>query len=207
MIKFKINSNQFLDRDVSGYFHANFHGAGQPGNPDFLYKLKNDPHHKWSHQHLQSAIYDLHEVLSKDLPEIMRDVQLKSLTVCVVPRAKENGAYRYDQLLFKLAVGEYAKSTPGFRDGSDFIVRHTNTRTTHLRQPMTGFVNDGPMPYPGIALDTCDFSPQINGSDILLIDEIYTRTVNIDEDVMQALFCKGARSVVFYAIGNTPRKF
>ena len=31
----------------------------------------------------------------------------------------------------------------------------------------------------------------------------YTQTVNIIEDAIQALFDKGARSVIFYAIGYT----
>ena len=68
---------------------------------------------------------------------------------------------------------------------------------------MDGFVNDGSEPYPGISSDTCTFSRNINSSDILLIDDIYTRTVNIDEDMIQSLFDCGANSVSFYAIGNT----
>ena len=68
---------------------------------------------------------------------------------------------------------------------------------------MEGFINDGDVPYPGIALDSCVFSDQIKGRDILLIDDIYTKTVNIDEDMVQALFEQGARLVIFYAIGYT----
>jgi hypothetical protein len=36
-----------------------------------------------------------------------------------------------------------------------------------------------------------------------LIDDVYTRTVNIDEDMVQALLSSGANSVTFYAIGKT----
>lgn len=68
---------------------------------------------------------------------------------------------------------------------------------------MEGFVNDGSDPYPGISIDTCSFSASINGRDILLIDDIYTKTVNIDEDMIQALLNNGANTVTFYAIGNT----
>ena len=207
MNKFIIEANQFLSRNVPGYFHADFHGAGQPGNPDFLYKLKNDPHHKWSQQHIRYAISDLNAVPGIDLPEIIKQVEASTLTVCVVPRAKTETSYRPNQLLFKATVEVYARSAPGFADGSSFIIRHTNTRTTHLRQPIEGFENDGRMPYPGISLDTCNFSTQIKGRDILLVDDIYTKTVNIDEDMVQALFDNGARSVVFYAIGNTARKY
>jgi predicted amidophosphoribosyltransferase len=45
------------------------------------------------------------------------------------------------------------------------------------------------------------------GKDILLIDDIYTKTVNIDEDAIQALLSKGAKSVSFYAIGFTVSKY
>lgn len=207
MNKFIMEENQFLSRNVPGYFHADFHGAGQPGNPDFLYKLKNDPHHKWSQQNIRYAINELNAVLGIDFPEIIKEVEASTLTVCVVPRAKAEASYRPDQLLFKATVGAYARSTPGFADGSDFIIRHTNTRTTHLRNPVDGFENDGRMPYPGIASDTCNFSAHIRGRDILLVDDIYTKTVNIDEDMVQALFDNEARSVVFYAIGNTPKRF
>ena len=68
---------------------------------------------------------------------------------------------------------------------------------------MEGFVNDGLAPYPGISLDTCTFSNNVNGRDILLIDDIYTRTVNIDEDMLQTLINLGANSISFYAIGKT----
>ena len=207
MNKFTMEANQFLSRNVFGYFHADFHGVSHPENPNFLYKFKNDPHHNWSQQQIRYAINDLNRVIGIDFPEIIRQVEANVLTVCVVPRAKAESFYRPDQLFFKATIGAYARSTPGFADGTNFIIRHTNTRTTHLRQPVEGFENDGRMPYPGIASDTCNFSAQIKGRDILLVDDIYTKTVNIDEDMVQALFDNEARSVVFYAIGNTPRKF
>ena len=52
-------------------------------------------------------------------------------------------------------------------------------------------------------MKTCDISPEVKGRNILLIDDIYTKTVNIDEDVIQTLLTKGANSVTFYAIGQT----
>jgi phosphoribosylpyrophosphate synthetase len=57
------------------------------------------------------------------------------------------------------------------------------------------------MPYPGITINTCDFSKDVMGKDIMLVDDLYTNSVNIDEDAIQALFDKGANSVVFYSIG------
>lgn len=80
-------------------------------------------------------------------------------------------------------------------------MRHTNTRTTHLNRNGQG--GDGNLPYPGITKDTCSISNQVIGKDILLIDDLYTKGVNIDEDAIQALLDKGANSVIFYSIGKT----
>ena len=40
----------------------------------------------------------------------------------------------------------------------------------------------------------------------ILIDDLYTASVNIDEDAIQALFDNGARSVIFYSLGKTIRR-
>jgi hypothetical protein len=129
------------------------------------------------------------------------------LTVCVVPRAKADNTYRSNQLLFKATVSNAVNRLGNnFIDGTNFIIRRTNTKTTHLRIPMEGYINDGLEPYQGISSDTCDFSGNINCRNILLIDDIYTKTVNIDEDMIQSLFNCGANSVTFYAIGNTIHK-
>jgi len=63
--------------------------------------------------------------------------------------------------------------------------------------------NNGDTPYPGITISTCDIASDVRGKDILLIDDIYTKTINIDEDAIQALLDSGATSVHFYAIGRT----
>lgn len=204
---FIMESNEFLDRNVAGYYHTEFHGATHPNNPNFLYKLKNDPHHNWNLQQLQNAVNEFKRVLHADFPEILQQVVPKLLTVCVVPRAKADVSYRSDQLLFKATIAETVQNIRGFQDGSNFIRRHTNTKTTHIRKPIDGFVNDGRMPYLGISKETCQFSPCIKGLDILLVDDIYTKTINIDEDMVKALFDNGANSVVFYAIGKTVKYF
>ncbi|MBD3831518.1 MAG: hypothetical protein IE890_13680 [Arcobacter sp.] len=93
----------------------------------------------------------------------------------------------------------------GFQDGSDYIIRHTDTKTTHLaHSPRAAqYAGNGDMPYPGITKDTCHLSNNIRGKKILLIDDIYTAGVNIDEDAIQALLDSGARFVTFYAVGKT----
>lgn len=190
-----------------GFYHADFGGANHPNNPNFLYQFKNDPHHNWTDAQLEWAKRELRRVIHKDFPEILQSLRSTSFTVCVVPRAKADSFYRPNQLLFRNTVGECARDIPKLQDGSRFISRHTNTQTTHLRKPIQGFINDGSRPYPGIAKDTCHFSEHIRGRRILLVDDIYTKTINIDEDMVQALFDNGARFVVFYAIGNTIRKY
>ena len=204
MTHFTIAKNRFLSQDIEAYYHTEFGGVQHPNNPNYLYKLKNDPHHNWTDTHLQQAQQQFLQVLLTDLPSILNNVGFRQLAVCVVPRAKADSTYQPNQLLFKATVRDAINQLGnGFVDGTDFIERHTNTKTTHLRKPMEGFVNDGSEPYPGISSDTCNISKSISGCDILLIDDIYTKTVNIDEDMIQALLTNGANTVTFYAIGYT----
>lgn len=67
----------------------------------------------------------------------------------------------------------------------------------------SGYGGDGDMPYVGITKATCKISNEVRGKDILLIDDIYTKGVNIDEDAIQALLDNSAKSVIFYAVAKT----
>jgi predicted amidophosphoribosyltransferase len=206
MTPFTIEQNSYLKQNIQGFYHTHFGGVDLPNNPNFLYKLKNDPHHNWTTEHLKTAITEFANILKDDLPKIQSHLGILSLTVCVVPRSKADKNYSQNQLLFKATV-KHIVNKLGLIDGTDYIIRHTNTKTTHLKKPMEGFNNDGDLPYIGITNATCNISDSVNGKDILLIDDIYTKTVNIDEDAIQALLNKGAKSVAFYAIGNTVLKF
>ena len=62
---------------------------------------------------------------------------------------------------------------------------------------------DGDMPYPGITNDTCRLSGSVSGRNVILVDDIYTKTVNIDEDCCQFLLDNGAKSVTLYTICKT----
>lgn len=202
------NGEYFLDRDIQGFYHTDYIGYERRNEienyPMYLLTLKNDPNMNWWASKLQSAQQELLNVLINDLPSILNEVPFEQLTVCVIPRSKTDIFYRQDQLLFKATVRTAINQLGhNFIDGTDYIQRQMNTKTTHLRKPMEGFVNDGSEPYPGISLETCNFSANINGKNILLIDDIYTKTVNIDEDMIQALLSRGANTVTFYAIGNT----
>lgn len=203
MTPFTIQQNNFLTHNIQGFYHTDFGGVELPNNPNFLYKLKNDPHHNWTEFRIQEAQQQFRRVLNIDLPAILAQINRNPITVCVVPRAKAENTYRANQLLFKSTIKTVVETLAGFNDGTNYIRRHTNTKTTHIRQPVEGFNNDGLLPYVGITNATCHISDDVIGKDILLIDDIYTRNVNIDEDAIQALLTKGARSVAFYAIGNT----
>lgn len=206
MTPFTIEQNSFLKQNIQGFYHTHFGGVDLPNNPNFLYKLKNDPHHNWTTEHLKTAITEFANILIDDLPKVQSHLGISSLTVCVVPRSKADKNYSQNQLLFKATV-KHIVNKLGLIDGTDYITRHTNTKTTHLKKPIEGFNNDGDLPYIEITNATCNISDSVNGKDILLIDDIYTKTVNIDEDAIQTLLNKGAKSVAFYAIGNTVLKF
>ena len=198
MYKFLIYSNRYLSRDVEAFYHTSYVGYKKLGNPDYINMLKNTYNDR-PKSILDNAVQELIKVLLDDLPQILR---LTPLTVCVVPRAKTD--YQPNQLLFKSTVRDVVNQLNSFFiNGIDYIVRHTNTKTTHLPAHTPNYNNDGAAPYPGITVETCNISSNVRDKDILLIDDVYTGNVNIDEDAIQALLDKGARSVTFYAVGYT----
>lgn len=192
--------NGFLKVKTRLFFHINYLGYRKPGNPDCINTLKNTYNNSPSGV-LTGAVFDLTRILSDDFPEIQKILHLINLTVCVVPRAKAESSYTPNQLLFKSTIRMVISRLTGMSDGLDCIVRHTNTRTTHLPLDTPNYNNDGGQPYPGITIDTCTIDNAVNGGDILLVDDLYTSGVNIDEDAIQALLDNGARSVVLYTIG------
>lgn len=206
MHEFQIKHNDYLNQDIRAFYHAPYKGYKQPENPDYLNTLKNtyDSHPELK---LNYAVKELKFVLFEDLPQVLERMQLDLLTVCVVPRSKRESTYSQSQLLFQSTVQGVVKEIDGFDDGTDYIVRHTNTKTTHFRTPPPNYNNDGKEPYPGITADTCNISNDVRGRDILLVDDIYTLTVNIDEDAIQSLLDNGAKSVIFYAVGKTDKRY
>lgn len=202
--EFTIYKNNYLKHDINGYFHQYYTGFQNPGNPDFLNVLKNT-FNSTPYQMLIDARNKVIEIITRDIANIMRVSNERNYLCMCVPRAKVLNEYSRLQLMFIEAVSLAAQKTKGLIDGTEYIVRHKNTRTTHLRNvPIEQ--NDGSMPYPGITQDTCSINGnKITGKNIILIDDIYTRNVNIDEDCIQALFDNGAKNIIFYAIGYTRR--
>ena len=90
---------------IQAFYHANFLGASHPENPNFLYKLKNDIHHNWTEEQMKIALTAFFNILLKDLPEIIKILNFKTLTICVVPRAKSENFYNETQLYFRDGIG------------------------------------------------------------------------------------------------------
>ena len=197
MNTFTIQSNEYLSKKIQAYYHQDYTTFGAEGNPDFINHLKNQ-FGDTNVPTLQNGINELKKVIGEDLPQIKKNYNNINLTVCVIPRAKKENYYTENQKLFKKVISVVVDKLSGFSNGT---TRHTNTRTTHMNK--SGYGGDGNMPYPGITKDTCKISDEVKGKDILLIDDIYTKSINIDEDAIQALLDNGAKSVIFYSVGKT----
>lgn len=195
----------FLRTPIDAFYHADYVGGGnwrkQGTIENMICTFKNDIT-PYSDKTLKDAQVHLMIILLLDLPKIREFLDLSPITVCVIPRAKKEKAYGENQKLFRRTVQVVAHRLDGFVDGTHFIIRHTDTKTTHLSRH-GGDGGDGDMPYPGITKNTCTISDEVIGRNILLIDDLYTKTVGVDEDAIQALLDKGAKSVFFYSVGKT----
>lgn len=203
MNKFIIYSNEYLTQNIQGFYHEKYHGGGNwniNGTiENIITTFKNDIPPDKDKETLRTAVHSLKKILKKDLAKIQRNSKNNNFTVCVIPRAKAN--YRKKQLLFRATIKSVIKKIDDFENGIKYIKRHTNTVTTH--RDKAGYGGDGKRPYPGITKATCNISSNVKGKDILLIDDLYTKTINIDEDAIQSLLDNGAKSVIFYSVGKT----
>lgn len=197
---------QFLKRQIQGYYHAEYSSGGNWQIDDtienLIWTLKNDT--STFPNRIEKYRNQLTAILLEDLSQVLNNCGHQQLVLCVVPRAKKDVHYRADQLLFRSTVESVALSLGSrFINGTNYLMRQINTKTTHLTRGRDNRGGDGNMPYPGITKDTCIISSAVNGKNILLIDDLYTKNVNIDEDAIQALLDSGANSVLFYAVGKT----
>ncbi|MBO8458861.1 MAG: amidophosphoribosyltransferase [Bacteroidetes bacterium] len=202
------NFEKALQQDIIAFYHSNYQGGGKwriSGTiENLICTFKNDIT-PYPAQILSNAVKKLAQILNFDLPEILRLSGKQNLRVCVIPRAKRENSYSPNQLLLRATIQYVVQRLKGLVDGTHDIIRHTDTSTTHLARSGNGGL--GELPYVGITKDTCNISDDIIGQDILLIDDLYTKTVNIDEDCIQALLDKGAKSVIFYSIGKTLSRY
>lgn len=215
--EFLIEKNNFISRDIRGFYRLLYYGWKDPRTPKFILHFKN----RFKTNSIDLLKKAKNELLSRNrfYNEIIEIIELfgypmETISVCIVPRSKvrnelgyTNGFDKEKSLFFYTVQGAIRYISECFKydfDGSEYIIRHTNTRTTHLNKSGNG--GDGDMPYPGIANDTCYFSPEIQGRNIVLIDDLYTKTINIIEDMAQALLDHGANDVIVFSIAYTANK-
>lgn len=198
------NMSQCLHHDTEAFYHSDYCGGGNwmvDGTiENMICTLKND-RTPYPDVVLSRKIGQLRQILQVDLPQILKSTGYQSLMICVIPRAKHENHYKDEQKLFRTTIQSTINSVVhGFFDGTQCIIRHTDTRTTHSNR--SGHGGNGPMPYCGITNETCNIIG-VQGKNILLIDDLYTKSVGIDEDAIQALYDNGANKVFFYSIGKT----
>jgi hypothetical protein len=165
-----------------------------------IWTLKNDVNPFPSNLSIAGSI--IYNIFTRDLIRVPRSAN--KMLVCMVPRAKKMNEYRPDQLYFRQMLNNAVNSLNCFENGIDCITRISNTKTTHAR--FDNAVGQGPSPHAGITLKTCQISEKVKGRDILLVDDVYTPSVNIDEDCIQALLDSGANSVTFYSVAKTIKR-
>lgn len=200
MLRFEMT--QGVGSTVVGYFHDWYYTMKDPRNTMlFLTNLKNDipPYH--TPDVIKESEAELAQILRRDFADIVS--AHGAMTVCGVPRSKRESSYPSSQMGLKRTIRSVAVETPLLEDGMDYIIRNTDTVCTHRAR--SGHGGAGEMPRPGLLKDTCFMSPCIAGKDILLVDDIYTPGVGIDEDAIQAVLDCGAKSVIFYAVGHTAK--
>lgn len=198
MLHGKIGKDAFLDRDVDLYFHAPYYGFSSSENTlRYINYLKND---RRDFDKLIAQCEDrAASVLAADFAELVGIYG--PLTVCGIPRSKRESVYPPEKMGLKRAIRKAIAMNSNLSDGMDYIVRHTNTLCTH--RSYWGYGGDGEGPRPGLIRATCHLSSEIAGKNIVLVDDIYTAGVGIDEDGVQALLDSGAKSVIMYTFGCT----
>lgn len=207
----KFYGHQCLKQHTVAFYHDNYFSGGrwqlQGSIENMICTLKNDVR-PYSEVVLLDAFNHLSQVLEQDLQLIIKRLHFQhKLIVCVVPRAKREEHYVPNQRLFRQAVQDVIRGWGNIEDGSHYILRHTDTITTHLTHHTTLPAGHPPRVYCGITNETCSISANVQGGDILLIDDLYTKGVGIDEDCIQALYDNGANSVILYTIGRTVKSF
>lgn len=203
----EIPENPYLSAPAICYYHAPY---STWRSPDFCHKyildLKNDKRNQ-NKLTLQNAMRTLVAILLEEIPQIV--ARTGATTLVTIPRSKAENTYSPDRLLFKETVSQVVRSLnkrghqPPLEDGTSYLIRHTNTKTTHyLHRKYPELAGDGPSPHPGITAETCHIDPKVAGKKILLIDDIYTPGVGIDDDAIQTLRDAGAHAVTLYALGK-----
>lgn len=199
---FEIDSNRFLKYPDNGYYSIDFYSYAQTKILSFLHRLKN------RYENESESMLNKCKDKAKDyIVEFLLTILKKNsnddkIIVCRIPRSKVD--FKENRLYFQKAVREAITNANQHLnnrlvDGIDYIKRIESVATTHL----ASVIVQDKMPYPNITKDTCEISDKITNQTIILIDDIYTIGVNVVEDCIQALYDRGAKQVIFYAVGRT----
>ena len=202
-----LSPNNFLRSQVTAYYDCPYLRF-DPNNSesfanrvsDAIRSLKNQYNNKTDRELMRARAY-IRTIATTDLKELLSKENLRDPVIVCVPRSKAD--FTEKQLFFHKAISEAAKAV-GVTDGTGYIKSTINTKTTHLANTRNGDMSgDGDMPYPGITNRTCKLNGYIYAKNVILVDDIYTRSVNIDEDCCQYLLDNRAESVILYTICKT----
>ncbi len=201
-----IESNGYLTKQITAFYDCAYMRP-DPESSGFSVRVSNairtlkNTFNSESDNELFRAKNYIRTIATTDLKQIIEQERIENPIIVCVPRSKAD--FSDKQLLFRKAISEAADNTV-VTNGAEYIRRVRNTKTTHLANTRKGDMSgDGDMPYPGITNDTCRLSGSVSGRNVILVDDIYTKTVNIDEDCCQFLLDNGAKSVTLYTICKT----
>ena len=200
-----IEPNSYLNKQIVAFYDCAYMKL-DPESSGFSVRVSNairtlkNTFNSESDNELFRAKNYIRTIATTDLKQIIEQERIENPIIVCVPRSKAD--FSDKQLLFRKAISEAANNVA--TNGAEYIRRVRNTKTTHLANTRKGDMSgDGNMPYPGITNDTCRLSGSVSGRNVILVDDIYTKTVNIDEDCCQFLLDNGAKSVTLYTICKT----
>lgn len=140
---------------IISYYNRPYTGYGNQDNPNFLNTLKNTFSNE-KLEKLNSAKQEVENILLADLPNIINQNNFKNCVCVCIPRAKALNTYTDKQLYFRDAIKNALNRIGGIVNGTNVIIRHTDTLTTHLGKAVLIQKNEGDKPYPGITKATSD---------------------------------------------------
>ncbi len=203
-----IEPNGCLNKRIVAFYDCAYTRPDHEGSgfslrvSDAIRTLKNTFNSENDNKLFRAKNY-IRAIATTDLKQIIKQQRIENPIIVCVPRSK--AVFSDKQLLFRKAISEAADNNNTVAtNGAEYIRRVRNTKTTHLANTKKGDMSgDGDMPYPGITNDTCRLIGSVSGRNVILVDDIYTKTVNIDEDCCQFLLDNGAKSVTLYTICKT----
>lgn len=211
LLSFRVDSNEYLSKQIDAYAHGLYipYRSSYSGYlTRLILDLKGSPTCD-----IDTVKTNAATIIQNDLDGIITNLkkyQNFRPTIVAMARSKPDCFWKEYELQFRPSIAmalSNSKIVKGSKekwmlDGINFIKRKKETQTTHLGR--SGRLrNNGSAPYPGITKDTCVLCGDVRGKYVILIDDIYTPGVCVDEDCIQYLYDNGARDVILYVLGLT----